>query len=66
MVTDCLSILAGWRNHFCQLLNVYVLGVVRQTEIHTVPEPSAFEFDMAIEKIKKRHKSLCINKIPAE
>jgi hypothetical protein len=54
LVTDCHSILAGWRNRFSQLLNVYVLDVVRQREIHTaerlVPEPSAFEFEMAIEK----------------
>jgi hypothetical protein len=49
LVTDSQSILARWRNH----------GVddVRQTEIHTaeslVPEPSAFEDEMAIEKLKK-------------
>ena len=57
LVTDCHSILAGWMNHFSQLLNVYVLHVGRQTEIHTaerlVPEQSAFEFEMAIEKIRK-------------
>jgi len=42
---------------------------VRQTEIHTteplVPQPSAFEVEMAIEKIK-RHKSPGIDQIPAE
>jgi hypothetical protein len=39
------SILARWRNHFSQLLNIHG---VRQTELHTaeplVPEPSAFVF----------------------
>ena len=42
---------------------------VRQTERHTaeplVSEPSAFEFEMAIEKLK-RHKSPGIDQIPAE
>ena len=42
---------------------------VRQTEIHTaepiVLEPSAFEMEVAIEKLK-RHKSPCITQIPAE
>jgi len=41
----------------------------RKTEIRTakplVPEPSAFEFEMAIDKIKS-HKSLGIDQIPAE
>ena len=57
LVTGCHSILAVWMNNFSQLLNVYVLYVVRQREIHTaerlVPEPSAFEVEMAIEKLKK-------------
>ena len=56
LVTDCHSILARWRNHFCQLLNVHGANDVRPTEIHTaeprVPEPSAFEFAIAIEKLK--------------
>jgi hypothetical protein len=30
-----------------------------------VPKPSAFEVEMAIKKLK-RHKSPCIDKIPAE
>jgi len=42
---------------------------VRQTEIHTaeplMPEPSAFEVEMAIEELK-RHKSLGIDQIPVE
>jgi hypothetical protein len=42
---------------------------MRQTEIHTaeptVPQPSAFEFEMAVEKIKK-HKAPDTDQIPAE
>ena len=42
---------------------------VRQTEIHTaelpVLEPSIFEFEVAVEKLKI-HKSPCIDQIPAE
>jgi hypothetical protein len=61
--------LAKWRNHFSQLLNIYGFSEVRQTEIHTtgpiVPEPSAREFEMAFEKLK-RHKSPSIDQIPAE
>ena len=57
LVTDSHNILARWRNHFSQLLNVHVISEVRQTEIHTVeplvPEPSAFEVEMAIEKLKQ-------------
>jgi len=34
-VTDSHSILATWRNHFSQLLKVYGVNDVRQTEIHT-------------------------------
>jgi len=34
-VADCHSILARWRNHFSQLLNVHGVNDVRQTEIHT-------------------------------
>jgi hypothetical protein len=50
-------------------LNVHGVNDVRQTEIHTaeplVLEPSAFEVEMFIEKLK-RHKSPGIDKIPAE
>jgi len=69
LVTDCQSILARWRNHFCQLFNVHGVNDVRQTEIHTaepiVPKLSAFEVEMAVEKLK-RHKSPGIDHIPAE
>jgi hypothetical protein len=59
LVTDSHSILAIWRNHFSQLLNVHGVNDVKQTEIPTtkplVPEPSAFDVDIIIEKLK-RHK----------
>jgi len=58
-----------WRNYFSQLLNVHGAKDVRQEEIHTaeplVPEPSAFEFELAIEKLKS-HKSPGIDQIPVE
>jgi hypothetical protein len=56
LVANSDSIFATWRNHFFQLLNVHGVNDVRQTEIHTVvplvPEPSASEVEMAIEKLK--------------
>jgi hypothetical protein len=46
-----------WKNYFCQLLTVHGVDDVRQTEIHTagplVPEPSSFEVEIAIEKLKR-------------
>jgi hypothetical protein len=69
LVTDCHSILARWRNHFFQLFNVHGVNDVRQTEIHTaeplVPELSALEFEMTIEKLKRR-RSPGIDQIPTE
>jgi hypothetical protein len=69
LVADFHSILARWRNHFFQLLNIHRVNDVRQTEVHMaerlVPEPSAFEVEMAIEKLK-RHKWPGIDQIPAE
>jgi hypothetical protein len=69
LVADSHSILAWWRNHFSPLLNVHGVNEVRQTEIHTteplVPEPSASEFEMAIEKLRG-HKSPRIDQIPTE
>ena len=56
MVTDSHIILARWRNHFSQLFKVHGISDFSQTEIHRaeplVPKPSAFEFQMAIEKLK--------------
>jgi len=50
-------------------LRVHRVNDVRQTEKHTaeplVPEPSAFEVEMAIEKLK-RHIPPGIDQIPAE
>jgi len=44
LVADCHSILATWRNHFSQLLNVHGFNDDIQTETHTaeplVHEPS--------------------------
>ena len=48
---------------------VHGVNDVRQAEIHTaeplVPEPSAFEVGLAIQKLKS-HKSPGIDQIPAE
>jgi hypothetical protein len=54
LVADSHSIFFRWRNHFSQLLNIYGINDVRQTEIHTaeplVTEPSVFEIELPIEK----------------
>jgi len=69
LVADFHSILAAWRNHFSQLMNVHGFSEDRQAEIHTaellVPEPSAFEVELALEKLK-RYKSPGIDQTPAE
>jgi hypothetical protein len=69
LVVDSHSILARWRNHFSQLLNIHGVNDVRQIEVHTaeplVPEPSAFEVEMAIGKLKS-HKSPGTGQIPAK
>ena len=69
MVAVCHSILARWRKYFSQLLNVHGVNDVRQPEIHTVetlvPEPSAFEVELAIENLRS-HRSPGIDQIPAE
>jgi hypothetical protein len=69
LVADSHSILARWRNHISQLLNVQGVKDVRQTQVRTaeplVPKPSAFEVELAIEKLKS-HKSPGIDQIPAE
>jgi len=60
---------ARWRNYFSQLLNVHEVKDVRQAEMRTieplVPEPSAFEVELDIEKLKN-HKSPTTDQIPAE
>jgi hypothetical protein len=59
-------ILNKWKNYFCQLLNVYGAGVVRETEIHIaeplLPKPNASEVEVAIGRIKN-YKSPCIDQI---
>jgi hypothetical protein len=57
LVADCHRIMAIMRNHFCQLLDVHEVSDVRQTEILTaeplLPESSACEVGMALEKLKR-------------
>jgi len=68
LVADSHSILARWRNHFSQLLNVHWVNDVRPTEMNTaeplVPQPSVFELHLATEKLKG-HKPPDIDQIPA-
>jgi hypothetical protein len=69
LLADPRKILNGWKNYFCQLLNVHRARGVRQTEMRTaepfVPEPSASEVEVAIGKLK-RYKSPGVDQIPAE
>ena len=69
MVTGSYSILARWRDYFSQILNVHGVNDNKHTVIHTaeplVPEPSAFEVELATEKLKS-HKSPDTDQIPAE
>jgi hypothetical protein len=50
-------------------LNIHWVNDVRQAELHTaetlMSEPSSFEVELAVEKLKS-HKSPGINQIPAE
>jgi hypothetical protein len=68
-VTDSLNILARWRKLFSLLLDVHWCINDRQTEIHTrkplVPQPSAFNVERAIDKIK-RHKFPGVDQIQTE
>jgi hypothetical protein len=69
LVADSYTIIVRWKNYFSQILNIHGVSDVRQAEIHTteplVPEPSALEVELAIEKLKS-HKSPGIDQIPAE
>ena len=69
LVSDPYSIGSMWMNYFSQLLNVHGVNDIRHTEIHTaeplVPEPSVFEVELAIKKLKS-HKSPGIGQIPGE
>ena len=65
---DSHSILAKWGNHFSQQLNVHGVSDVRHTGIQAaeplVPQSSAYEVEMATEKLE-RHKSPGTDLIPA-
>ena len=69
LVADSHSIVARWRKYFSQLFNVHGVKDVGLAEIHTaeplVPEPSASDVELAINKLKS-HKSPGIDEIPAE
>ena len=69
MVADSRSIVARWRNYFSQPFTVHGVKDVWQAEMHTadplIPEPSASEFELVIDKLKS-HKSPGIGHIPAE
>ena len=69
LVVDSHGIVARWRKYFSQLFNKHGVKDVGQAEIHTaeplVPEPSASEVQLAIDKLKS-HKSPVIDQIPAE
>jgi len=69
LVADSHGIVSSWRKYFSQLFNVHGVKDVGQAEIHTaeplVPEPSGFEVELAIDKLRS-HKSPGIDQIPAE
>ena len=69
LVADSHSSMARRRKYFSKPLNIPGDDDVRQAEIHTaeplVPEPSTFELELAIKKLKC-HKSPGIDQIPAE
>jgi hypothetical protein len=58
-----------WKNYFYQLLSVHGISDVRQMEIHAtetlVPEPSPFQVEIAIAKLKK-YKSPGTDQIPTD
>ena len=54
LLADSYSIVSKWRNYFSLLWNVHGVNNTKHTDIHTaelVPEPSAFELELAIEKL---------------
>jgi len=61
LVVDSHSSMTRWRNSFSKLLNVHGAKNVRPTAEPLVSEPSAFEVELAIEKLKS-HKSPGIDK----
>jgi hypothetical protein len=69
LLADSHNILNRWKNYFCHILNVHGINDVRQRDMHIaeplVPEPSSFENEIAIEKLKT-HNSSSTDKIPAD
>jgi len=63
LLTDYHSTFARWRKHFSELFSLHWVINVRWTEIRVrtaeplVPEPSASEFEMAVEYLKGKHLS---------
>ena len=51
LVADSHSIVARWRNYFFQLFNVHEVKDVIHTAEPLVPEPSAAEVELAIDKL---------------
>jgi tRNA 2-selenouridine synthase SelU len=64
LVADSHSIMERWMKCFSQQLNLHGVNDVRQAEIHTpeppVPEPSAFEVELAIAKLKVTNRQVLI------
>ena len=58
LVAESPGIVARWRKYFSQLFNVHGVKNVGQGEIHTaeplVPDPSAPEVELAIDKLKSK------------
>ena len=64
VLADSHSIVARWRNYFSQLFNVHGVKDVGRAEVHTaellVPEPSAAEVELAIDKLKATNRQVFI------
>jgi len=60
LLADSHDIFKRWRNYFCQLLNVHSVNDTRETETHTVPEPSCFEVETASENLKDKNHQVLI------
>jgi hypothetical protein len=57
MLADSHNILNRWKNYFSKFFNVHEISDVKQIEIHTskplIPDPSPFEGEIPIAKLKK-------------
>jgi hypothetical protein len=64
-LADAHDILNMWDNYFSQLLNVHRASDVRQIEIHTaqplVPDPGAFDVEIAITMLKIINRQVVTN-----